>query len=417
MIDLFSKALSSTLGQSTFIISLTILSFLGVLSFLFLCLFVFTFPLFLLFCCFLLTTIIGSIKTTNSFFAKDKQTTTKNLICNIVLLVLSLVLFVVFIYHKAYYFLIVSCLVSINTIIDLFLSSKNTSQRDRPYIYEIETTKIDRFGLVVKKIQASKNNLEDGFVSLVAFFLSSSFAIFTFILLNNYFGTTEMADKPALLNAFFGLQLIALGLVAFFEVLCLFPFRSSNTDKGHLARASFSVLKDLKSGYSLRRWRHFKFLGVAFLSSSFLFIGTLFMQFFFHHFSGGIRSLEEKFGLHGVHLLRFFQLIYVLASIAIFAFILAILFLGLLSAGYATGHPISGFYAGLLTSMFFSSWILLFLTGFPRHFAIIITELILCPVFGGLTGWLTWRNGRRALSKLGWKKQQTIVKKEITEGA
>ena len=383
IIELVVKS-RSVLGQATSIIGLIFVSVLGIMM-------LSTFPTnlvtALLLGCLVSYIILGSVRTTNSYVTKDNQIKIKNIICNAILIFFSLIMIIYLIVISRPLQIIPTLLILINSILDMFLINMNSSQKYRPFLDKRDANRKDYLTKITKQLRGFWKSVSSVLGGIFAYLIISFMFIIAIIMFNAAFGGETIGEKPVVLNLLFGIQVLLLGFIVFFEVLIHIPLKrvndSANTDNNILL-----MLKDLKHLYNKQRPSHLKTIGMSFISSIFLLIGTTLMQFIFNNKWGNYFWI--RLGISGIHFIRFIKAIIFPFLAIMFCFVVIILLMGLFSGGWVAKNPISGLLSGLLTSIFFLVWIIWSELGQPKQYAIIVTGLVICPIFGAFAGFLNW---------------------------
>jgi len=392
----------SVLGQGTSIMGLIIVSVLGVFVFLWL---PSNLNILLLLVCLIVYAIIGSVKTTNSYATKDKKIRLKNIICNIILILSCIAMTSNFFALSRSFYVIPLAIILVNSLLDIFLAYMNSSQKYRPFLGKQNINRKDYLAIIINYLRDIWKSIASVLSGIFVYLLISTVFIFTIFMFNSSFGETAFVEKPAVLNALFGFQILLLGLVVFFEILIHIPLKRLN-ESTNANNNSLLIFRDLKLLYKNQRPNGLKTTAVAFLGSLFLIIGTIFMVLIFNNAWGNDFLL--RLGFYGIHLIRFIKVIIFPFIAIIFCFVVIILLIGLFSGGWVAKNPISGLLSGSLTGMFFSIWVFLLEIGQPKQYALVVIALVLCPIFGALAGFLNWFG--RGLPGLNRKRKKTESK-------
>ncbi|MHA1210987.1 MAG: hypothetical protein ACTSSH_00870 [Candidatus Heimdallarchaeota archaeon] len=341
--------------------------------------------------CLITSRILGSVKITNSYDKKEQKIKLKNVICNYVLLFLSIIFLILLIIKAdslfAYFLIITPGLIISNSTLNLILIRTNSSQRNRPFLEAKDITRKDYFGAFVKNTKKVWVKTSESINGILFFSFIAGFGIYVIIIFKGIFSVTTIDEWSSILTILLVIHFLLVGIIAFFEIFIHVPLNRFKKLQ-HPENNTLLVLNILKAVYKKERISGRKTILASIISSLFLLIGTTFMEFFFNW--KGPTSLWDRYGFDGKHVIRFLDVMKTPFLIIIFLFIVIILLIGLFTSGYISKNPISGLFAGLLTSWLFTIWIVLIGLGQHRIFALIITELVVCPILGSLGGFLNW---------------------------
>ncbi|NHJ49443.1 MAG: hypothetical protein FK733_16760 [Asgard group archaeon] len=355
---------------------------------------------------------IGSVKTTNSYKDKDFHTKSKNLILNIILIGTSALLGLIFSLVQGWWLLLVPGLTIINCIIDL-LTLNNTPQKFRFSLKDngnLRRTPIDKFSQALDAVWqiARKNiNCRRSSIGGVLLFLTITMVVnFSLILFPVYFGSGDHIHILLIILLF--IQVFVIGIILFFEFIVHIPFNRS-VKLNDPENKSMRTMETMRTSYKKIRLHTHKGIFIAAVSSIVLFM----ISFFFIKAIDMHTFLFLMVYFSGEPFLIFTGIILTPFALVITLLIILILIMALLAPGYITKNPISGAIAGMFNGLAYSLWILMFGIAGPATAALTILAMIICAIFGCLSGLIMWLlGGKLNLGKS--RKTETVKETQVS---
>ena len=282
--------------------------------------------------CFITTSIIGSVKITNSYSNKDLETKTKNIIGNIILIILSVIIIFLVSMTFGFLFTITPGLIIINSIIDLIHLNANSSQQNRPFLSTKDITRKDLIENFVKSAKKVWSKISESINSILFFLAITSFGIITTLTLKITFNEAAFDEKPSGWITLLFIQFLLLGLITFLEIYIHVPLnrikKLQNPENNTLL-----VLNTLQIICKEQRISGRKTILASIISSLFLLIGTISILF---SFTLREYNIWSKLGFEGRHFINFLNVLKFPFTAIIFLFIVIILILGFFTAGWVS---------------------------------------------------------------------------------